>query len=144
MVQDAEAHHAAMFVLRDVNREISSTISALHGTCTTLGFHRLPLFQQAWLTLSWSTFEDYLAALRARYRELVRRDLRKIQLAQCDSLVLPGSQARTYIPDLHRLWHQAYQKHRDRDQLLLPESISAKFWHCQPVVSFWFFDTGSS
>ncbi|QBD77279.1 GNAT family N-acetyltransferase [Ktedonosporobacter rubrisoli] len=120
MIREASTQHAAMMVLRDVNKETLTTFKALEDTCRTLGFHRQPLFQQAWLHLRWVTFDDYLTALRARYRELVHRDLRRVQQAQCTLQVLPGSEARAFLPDLHRLWLQSYWKHQDPDQLLLP------------------------
>jgi predicted N-acyltransferase len=120
MIQEARAQHAALFALRDVSGAVQ--MNSIHHACLTLGLRHMPLYQNARMTVDWLTFEDYLTALRSRYREQVHRDLRSICQHQCRSLLLAGADALLYAPELQRLWFQAYQKHQDRDQLFLPLS----------------------
>lgn len=120
MLHEARQEGAASLVLRDVqtSEEISLCDTILGGQ----GFRRKPLFQRAVLTVQWATFADYLAALRSRYREQVRREQRKIKALGYQFTVLRGACAESSIADMVCLWQQVYRKHADKDQLSLSAS----------------------
>ncbi|MEZ0093525.1 GNAT family N-acetyltransferase [Streptacidiphilus sp. EB129] len=119
MVAEARRSRAAGLLLRDVVHE--EEVAGHEHTLARLGFRRFPLFAEAVLPIAWACYDDYLQALRKRYRQNIRRNAAQVEAAGFTLEVLPGPEAVHLAGELQPLWLQVFRRHPEEwDQLLLP------------------------
>lgn len=97
------------------------------GPLRARGFRRVPWYLNGRLPIEWPDFAAYLSDLRHKVRHSFLQDMSRLDKAGYEWAVVRGHEAGQLSEDMARLWRQVYDKHKDRDQVLLPASFFRRF-----------------
>jgi predicted N-acyltransferase len=118
MCKLAREQRARMIVLKEFERSRRKDFRALEG----LGYIHGELPSARRLELTFNSFDDYCAALRATYRKQVKESLRKFHRAGCTCEHLRGKQiAPVYTDQLHQLYLNVLGRAKYRLETFDPE-----------------------
>jgi predicted N-acyltransferase len=85
------------------------------------GLVELPMFAQALLPIQWKSFDDYLGAMRKRYRVSLRSAIRTVTENGYALEVSRGRDTIALAEQMRRLFMEVYERHSEAcDQVALP------------------------